>query len=104
MCIICQDLDKLTTLEAVRNLGEMVESVGKDHAKKVLENIAVRETENLNDPNYSLADSLDALKVTLRIMGSITNENEKSDLEELASMADEVEKILNEDPGQLPLD
>ena len=37
MCIICLDLEKglLTPWEAKRNLGEMVDKIGQDHAIEV---------------------------------------------------------------------
>ena len=37
MCIICIDLDRksLTPWEAKRNLGEMVEKIGHEHAREV---------------------------------------------------------------------
>ena len=42
MCIICIELDKnkLTPWEARRNLGEMVEVIGEEHAREVDQKIS----------------------------------------------------------------
>lgn len=42
MCIICVELDKnkLTPWEARRNLGEMVEVIGEEHAREVDQKIS----------------------------------------------------------------
>tara|TARA_A100001515_G_scaffold3508_1_gene3521 strand:+ start:961 stop:1149 length:189 start_codon:yes stop_codon:yes gene_type:complete len=47
MCIICVDLakDKLTPLEARNNLGEMRNSIEKDHRLEVLKLIWKKEEE-----------------------------------------------------------
>jgi hypothetical protein len=47
MCIICVELikDKLTSLEARRNLGEMKNSIEKDHRLEVLKLIWKKEEE-----------------------------------------------------------
>jgi hypothetical protein len=45
MCIICVELekDRLTTIEASRNLGEMVEVIGEEHVFEVLDLIREKE-------------------------------------------------------------
>ena len=52
MCIICDDLEKnrLTPWEAKRNLGEMVETIGQEHAIEVENKIseAIYNEINLN--------------------------------------------------------
>ncbi len=52
MCIICVDLEKnrLTPWEAKRNLGEMVETIGQEHAIEVENKIseAIYNEINLN--------------------------------------------------------
>jgi len=47
MCLICIELekDKLTSLEARRNLGEMSEQIVKDHKLEVLKLIWQKEDE-----------------------------------------------------------
>ena len=54
MCIICVELakDKLTPLEARRNLGEMMHVVEKDHRIEVLHAIWKKEDElsKLDEP------------------------------------------------------
>ena len=54
MCLICVELakDKLTPLEARRNLGEMMHVVEEDHRIEVLQAIWKKEDElsKLDDP------------------------------------------------------
>ena len=54
MCLICVELakDKLTPLEARRNLGEMIDVVEEDHRIEVLQAIWKKEDElsKLDDP------------------------------------------------------
>ena len=49
MCVICVELtkDKLTASEARRNLGEMRESIDKDHRMEVLREIWKKEDEEM---------------------------------------------------------
>lgn len=41
MCLICIEYEKqrLTTREALRNLGEMIDSVGPEHAAEVVKKV-----------------------------------------------------------------
>jgi len=56
MCLICVELskDKLTPLEARRNLGEMIDVVEEDHRIEVLQAIWKKEDElnRLNEDAY----------------------------------------------------
>lgn len=60
MCLICVELtkDKLTPLEARRNLGEMVHVIEDDHRIEVLQAIWKKEDE-LNKLDESLSESDD---------------------------------------------
>tara|TARA_R100000234_G_scaffold119509_1_gene102668 strand:- start:1112 stop:1300 length:189 start_codon:yes stop_codon:yes gene_type:complete len=60
MCIICVDLakDKLTPLEARNNLGEMRNSIEKDHRLEVLKLIWKKEEEQEYYNNWN--DNSDA--------------------------------------------
>ena len=51
MCIICVDIqkDKLTTFEAVRNLGEVKKALGKEHAKEVAKKIYEKMLRNIEE-------------------------------------------------------
>ena len=60
MCLICVELtkDKLTPLEARRNLGEMAHVIEDDHRIEVLQAIWKKEDE-LNKLDESLSESDD---------------------------------------------
>lgn len=51
MCLICVEFerDRMTTFEARRALGEMVEKIGEDHAEEVEEMLREAEEEETDD-------------------------------------------------------
>ena len=49
MCLICVEFDRMTLVEARRNLTEMRISIGEEHAKEVDKKIEERAIEELND-------------------------------------------------------
>ena len=88
MCNICNELDKLTTIEAVRNLSETIESVGKEHAREVMETIAAREIKLLDDQgkDHDSLESLKALMLSTKMMKHILNDEEMPTPEEFVVM------------------
>ena len=61
MCIICVDLtkDRLTPLEARNNLGEMRDSIEKDHRLEVLKLIWKKEEEEYYNEWNNNSDASD---------------------------------------------
>lgn len=96
MCIICLELEKLTALEAVNNLFEMVEEIGEDHAREVMALIADREFKNLNDSNYDPLESLKALKAAMRL-APVLGEDSPEEIKEMIVAIDELQKFMEID-------
>jgi len=56
MCMICIDLEKqkLSTREAFKNLNEMYESLGREHAQEVIEKLWDRLHSRMEDDDKEL--------------------------------------------------
>lgn len=92
MCIICLDLEKLTTIEAVNNLFEMTEEIGQDHTKEVMQLIIEKDKKLLKDPNHNPFDSLRAIKSALRLAPILEYPSEN-----IEKMKTILEEFLEED-------
>ena len=55
MCLICVQLEenKLTSVEARRNLGELIETLEKEHIHEVLQNIWKKEDQEYEEAWYN---------------------------------------------------
>jgi hypothetical protein len=95
--MICLELEKLTTLEAVRNLSEMVDEVGKEHANEVLALITEREVALLEDESHDPFESIDALRIAARIALNITDEANKPSVEEIDEFFDMIDSEIRDD-------
>ena len=51
MCLICKDyqLGKMTSIEAMQNLGEMLEEIGEKHGEEIIMMMIEKESESIDD-------------------------------------------------------
>jgi len=68
MCLICLELDKLSFVEGVSNLGEMTESIGEEHTVEVVDELL----DLLNVKDY-LTNKLDSL---VRVINKLSKTNQ----------------------------
>jgi predicted negative regulator of RcsB-dependent stress response len=55
MCIICLELEKLTTIEAINNLKEIEPTIGDEHLKDLTVKLMARMmAESVNDYNHAM--------------------------------------------------
>ena len=92
MCMICIELNKLTAIEASKNLKEMTSSVGLDHAKEVMTLIKQKGSKELDE----LLDSyIQSLPESNDVTGEIYAGELADKIENLIDTVDDLELKIN---------
>lgn len=99
--MICVNVKKITALEAIRNLSEMVDSIGQEHARQVMENIVLRELERLDDPDFDADGSIKVLELAFDRIAQFLPESDMPSAKELEEAKAEIELIKKDLKGDL---
>ncbi len=93
MCMICDNFDRLSTLEAVRNLSEMLDSIDREHAKSILLTISLREAESFNGGKQDIADSVKAINIASNLLDTLFEDDDEELKLDVEALKEEIELV-----------